>query len=76
MESEQIQHHRIFLTRSDLRVLGITVSNSTLIRWEQNDRFPRRARLGGTTVAWPRDLVMAWCNARIAERDTFVYADF
>ena len=76
MTDTLISDHPIFLTRRDLRGLGIAVSNSTLLRWEQKDRFPKRARLGGTTVAWPRDLVLAWCNERIAERDKFVYADF
>ncbi len=66
---------KIFITRADLKTLGINVSNSTLLRWEQVGRFPRRVRLGGTTVAWPRDLIMQWCEDRIAERDRFVYAD-
>ncbi len=39
-------------TRADLKRLGITVSNSTLLRWEARGRFPRRARLAGTSVAW------------------------
>lgn len=65
----------VFLTRADLVALGIKVSATTLLRWEQAGRFPRRARLGGTTVAWPRDLIMQWCEDRIAERDRFVYAE-
>lgn len=76
MTTKQIHDGPIFLTRTDLKNLGIEVSNSTLIRWEQAGRFPKRARLGGTTVAWPRDLVLKWCEERIKEREKFVYADF
>ncbi|MDC1198834.1 AlpA family phage regulatory protein [bacterium] len=65
----------IFLNRADLAALGIKVSNSTLLRWEQAGRFPRRARFGGTMVAWPRHLVMQWCEDRIAERERFHYGD-
>ncbi|MEP3632205.1 MAG: AlpA family phage regulatory protein [Shimia thalassica] len=48
---------KVLATRADLRRLGITVSNSTLLRWEARGRFPRRARLAGTSVTWflPRD---------------------
>ncbi len=44
---------KLLLTRSDLKRLGITVSNTTILRWESLGRFPRRLRLGGgTRVAW------------------------
>lgn len=76
MASPEPEAQKVFLTRADLKALGIQVSNSTLHRWERAGRFPRRARLGGTTVAWPRDLVRKWCAERIAEADDFVYADF
>lgn len=76
MASSAPEAQKVFLTRADLKALGIHVSNSTLIRWEQAGRFPKRARLGGTTRAWPKDQVMRWCEERIAEADKFVYADF
>lgn len=66
----------IFLSRKDLWELGIRVSASTLLRWEQASKFPKRVKLGGTTVAWPRDLVMQWCEDRIAEADKLHYAKF
>lgn len=31
---------------------GITAHRSTLWRWEQLGRFPRRVRLGSNIVAW------------------------
>src|SRR5690349_20766347 len=34
----------------DLRALGIKKSNTNLLRWEALKRFPRRMRLGGTSV--------------------------
>ena len=68
--------HQIFLSRADLKALGITVSNSSLLRWEAAGRFPRRVRLAGTTVAWPYRDVMTWCEERIAERGRFTYAEF
>lgn len=76
MTDKQLHDQRIFLTRSDLKNLGIVVSNSTLHRWERAGRFPKRCRLGGTTCAWPRASVLQWCEERIAERDKFVYAEF
>jgi prophage regulatory protein len=75
-ETKSPHFNPVFLNRKDLRDLGIRVSASTLLRWEKAGRFPKRARLGGTTLAWPRDLVLKWCAERIAERDKFVYADF
>jgi prophage regulatory protein len=65
----QIGPQRIFLTRRDLKAMGVGVSNTTLLRWEELGRFPRRVRFSNTTVAWPRELVMDWCEERIAERD-------
>lgn len=43
---------QIVLNRSDLKRLGIRVSNSSLLRWEHAGRFPRRIRMAGTSVAW------------------------
>ena len=70
------QEAPIFLSRKDLRDLGIRVSASTLIRWQNAGRFPKAVRLGGTTLAWPRDQVMKWCEERIKDAEKFVYADF
>ena len=39
-------------------------------------RFPRRMRLAGTRVAWLKDEVDQWLQARAEERKHHVYADF
>jgi prophage regulatory protein len=67
---------RFLLTREDLEALGIPVSNTTLLRWEQLGRFPRRARLAGTTVVWFRDEIFKWLEDRAAERAKYVYAEY
>jgi len=64
------------MVRQDLKQRGIPVSNSSLLRWEQRGAFPRRVRLGATTVAWLKHEVDAWLEARVEERSRHVYADF
>lgn len=66
---------KLLLTRGDLKALGIWQSNTTLLRLEAAGRFPRRIRLAGASVCWDRDEVMAWIDARKAERANWVYAD-
>lgn len=66
---------RIILNRSDLKRLGITVSNSSLLRWEHAGRFPRRIRMAGTSVAWLKSEVEAWPSERATERANHHYAD-
>lgn len=63
-------------TRADLKRLGIIVSNSTLLRWEARGRFPRRARLAGTSVAWFLHEIEQWLTERAEERSRTHYADF
>lgn len=70
------QNGKVLLSRNDLKALGITVSNSSLLRWEQVGRFPRRIRMAGTTVAWLKAEVDDWLDARAEERKRHVYADF
>lgn len=43
---------KLLLTRDDLPRLGLNYSNSTLLRWEKDGRFPKRVRIGGHSVAW------------------------
>ena len=63
-------------TRADLKRLGITVSNTTLLRWEARGRFPRRARPGGTTVVWFMSEIEDWLADRAEERARTHYADY
>ncbi|MGB3878239.1 MAG: AlpA family phage regulatory protein [Shinella zoogloeoides] len=76
----EVQRHKgpsqVLLSRGDLRALGIRVSNSSLLRWEQRGRFPRRIRMAGTSVAWLKAEVEAWFEARAEERKRHVYAEF
>jgi len=70
-----IEEHRKILNRTDLIRLGIKVSNSTLLRWEQAERFPRRIRMAGTSVAWLASELDAWLLDRGKERSNHHYAD-
>lgn len=74
--TESIQENAIFLSREDLRDLGIRVSSSTLIRWQNAGRFPNAVRLGGTKLAWRKDQVMRWCDQCVKDAQNFTYADF
>lgn len=65
----------VIVTRADLQEMGIKGSNSSLLRWEQLGRFPRRIRMAGTSVAWLKAEVDAWFEARADERKHHVYAD-
>lgn len=76
MPDQSTQTQPIFLTRKDLRDLGIKVSRSTLIRWQVAGKFPKAVRLGGTRLAWPRDQVMRWCDQCVKDAENFTYADF
>ncbi len=69
-------HLRTLASRADLKRLGINVSNTTLLRWEARGRFPRRARPGGTTVAWFMSEIEDWLADRADERARTHYSDY
>lgn len=69
-------NQQIIVGREELRKMGIRASNSSLLRWEQLGRFPRRIRMAGTSVAWLKAEIDAWFEARAEERKRHVYADF
>ena len=75
MSKEESQPSKILLSRKDLNLLGIGISNSSLLRWEANDRFPRRIRMSGNSVAWIKSEIDEWLEARKAEREHWYYAD-
>lgn len=66
---------KLFLTRADLKALGIGFSNSQALRLEALNRFPRRIRLGAATVCWDRNEIMDWIEQRKIERATWSYAE-
>lgn len=68
------QTEKIFLTRADLKALGIEQSNSSLLRAEGRNSFPRRIRLSAAKVCWDRQEVLDWVEARKAERAGWHYA--
>ena len=70
------QQQKVLLSRKDLKALGITVSNSTLIRWEDDHKFPLRLRLCGTKVAWLKCEIDDWLKDQEQRRKNYVYADF
>jgi len=63
-------------TREDLQRLGINVSRVTLLRWEARGRFPRRIKMGGTTVAWFTSEIEDWLAERAEERARTHYAEY
>ncbi|MGX9356644.1 helix-turn-helix transcriptional regulator [Roseobacteraceae bacterium S113] len=63
-------------TRDDLKRMGISVSNQTLLRWESRGRFPRRIKMGGTTCAWLVSELDQWCKDRAEERARMSYAEY
>lgn len=66
---------KALMNRADIKAFGIWQSNSTLLRLEQSGRFPRRIRIGGTSVCWDRAEIMRWLEERRAERASRHYAD-
>jgi predicted DNA-binding transcriptional regulator AlpA len=67
---------RKILNRSDLKRIGISASNTTLLRWEARGRFPRRIRMAGTSVAWFLSEIEDWLTERAAERAKTHYGDY
>jgi prophage regulatory protein len=61
--------NQLIYDRSDLRRRGIKVSNSTLLRLEAADRFPKRLRIGHHTVAWLASEVDAHIQTLADERE-------
>lgn len=60
---------KILYTRADLRRLGITFSNATLLRQEAAGRFPRRIHLSSASVAWVSAEIHAYIEKKMAERN-------
>jgi predicted DNA-binding transcriptional regulator AlpA len=58
-ENEERAQGRVLYTRVDLRLLGIRISNSTLLRLEAAGKWPKRVRIADHSVAWLRDEVDA-----------------
>lgn len=63
-------HGRLKLCQYDyLARHGIKASRSTLLRWENEGRFPRRVRPGPHIVAWVQEEVDEYLEQLVAERE-------
>jgi predicted DNA-binding transcriptional regulator AlpA len=49
---------------ADVRAMCAGISRPTIDRWEANEGFPKRIRLGPAAVGWDLDAVAAWLEAR------------
>jgi predicted DNA-binding transcriptional regulator AlpA len=67
--------NKLILNRQDIKAMGITVSNVTLLRWEQMGRFPKRIRMAGKHVGWLAVECQQWLQDRATERAHHVYTD-
>jgi len=61
---------KLLLTREDLPRLGLNYSNSTLLRWEKEGRFPKRVRIGGHSVVWFVSEISEFIGSLAQERET------
>lgn len=61
-------NNKIIIDRNGLNRLGISMSNSTLLRLEAKGQFPRRIRLGAHSVAWVADEIHAHIASLAAAR--------
>lgn len=50
--TQQTADGRLLYTRKHLLRLGISLSNSSLLRIEAAGKFPKRIRIGAHSVAW------------------------
>jgi len=56
------------ITRFDLRDMGITYCNVSLLRLESTGKFPKRVRLSSHRVAWWESEVHAYLEQKSLER--------
>ncbi|MCA3247868.1 MAG: hypothetical protein ING19_01425 [Azospirillum sp.] len=54
-----------FVTRRDMKVLGIDVSAQTLRVWERAGGFPQRSYLTRTRPVWPTRAIANWLLERL-----------
>jgi len=60
-----------FLNWKDLALFGITFHRRHLVRLIQAGKFPQPVKLGEKRVAFVREQIVAWCEAR--KSDTVQY---
>ena len=57
-----------FLRYDDLKSYGITFSRVHVDRLQKAGQFPKKIKLGSNTAAYLESELMAWVEARCAER--------
>ncbi|MDP7143111.1 MAG: AlpA family phage regulatory protein [Alphaproteobacteria bacterium] len=61
-------NQRTLLTRSDLAEMGISYSNSHLLKLEKDELFPKRIYLSAQKVCWDLTEVNDWLGTQRARR--------
>jgi len=67
-EAHALKSQHELLSRAELLELGIRASNPTLLTWEAEGKFPKRLVISAAKVAWLRQEVIAWIEAKAAAR--------
>lgn len=65
--SEHSKRSQIRYIRQPEVLARVGVSWITIYRWEKQDHFPKRRRLGRHTVAWVEAEIDEWCAQRAAQ---------
>jgi prophage regulatory protein len=60
---------KILLSLDDIRDMGIKVSRAQVYKLMAQGAFPRNVKISPFNSAWIYDEVVAWLEARMAERD-------
>ena len=63
------EHRAAYMLRLPQVKARTGLSRSEIYRRVQSGDFPAPVKLGERASAWPEHEVIAWCEARIAERD-------
>lgn len=59
---------KILLIRTDLAEMGISYSNSHLLKLEKDGLFPQRIYLSAQKVCWDLNEINSWLEAQRARR--------
>lgn len=65
---------KLLYSRSDIKSIGVWLSNTQLLRLEAAGKFPRRMRLSAGSVCWDADEIHAWVERKKEERKRYHYA--
>lgn len=62
------ENQKTLLTRTDLGEMGISYSNSHLLKLEKDRLFPKRIYLSAQKVCWDRLEILSWLEAQRKRR--------